>query len=90
MNRRGRRRMVKNTKDGTINPVFLAMNSKPISEILLGRMEKLLTAKKIDYMVVNGEIKSSDSRVDDLYEEQLTLLKEELIKFKGDYKKIKV
>lgn len=81
--------MVRSTKDGEINKFHVLQNAEPISELLLQRMEYTLQEYGIEYSVLGGEIKSTDGRVDKIYDTELEKLKNELLLNKGDYKKIK-
>lgn len=89
MNRSERRKMVKDTiKNGKLDPLYLLRNSTEITRILLSRLEEKLKKEKIDYRIDKDEVKSSDPRVQGIYERELEKLKNQLKDNYGDYKKI--
>lgn len=90
MNRLERRKMVRNTKPNTVDSIYMIKNSKEISNILLQRFEYTLKEYGISYYIKDGEVKSDDKRVQEIYDSEAGKLINELKVVRGDYKKIKV
>jgi hypothetical protein len=90
MNRRERRKMVRDTAENSTNLGALISNHREITEILKQRYLYTLKEYGIPYYISKNEVRTNnDKRAQEIYDQEAQKLLNELQIVKGDYKKIK-